>query len=78
VNSGLTGLSVWLGRAFSQNPGWLKAILIGSIVILALEAVPRAGILALMASAWVSMGAALVSRFGSRPREAPHGYTRPN
>jgi hypothetical protein len=71
VNSGLTGVSVWLGRAFSWNAGRMKAILIGTIVILLLEVVPLAGFAAFALLAWLSMGAALASRWGSRSRELP-------
>ena len=67
VNSGLTGVSVWVGRVFRYNAGWLKAIFIGTIVILVLELIPRAGFVVFALGAWLSMGAALVSRWGSGP-----------
>ncbi|HEV2488888.1 MAG TPA: hypothetical protein VGT03_03700 [Candidatus Acidoferrales bacterium] len=44
------------------------------IVILALEAIPRAGFFVLAVAAWLSMGAAIVSRFGSRPREVKRTF----
>ena len=67
LNTGLTGLSVWLGRAFRYNTGWLRAIFIGTIVILVLELIPRAGFVVFALAAWISMGAALVSRWRRQP-----------
>lgn len=67
VNSGLTGVSVWVGRAFRYNTGWLRAIFIGTIVILVLELIPRAGFVVFALAAWISMGAALVSRWRRQP-----------
>ena len=72
VNSGLAGVSVWLGRAFRYNTGWLRAIFIGTIAILALELIPRAGFVVFALAAWLSMGAALVSRW----RSGPNGVQR--
>jgi hypothetical protein len=66
VNSGLTGVSVWLGRAFSRNAGRMKAMLIATIMILLLEVIPLAGFLAFALAAWLSMGAGLASRWGGR------------
>jgi hypothetical protein len=71
VNSGLTGVSVWVGRGFSYHAGWLKAILAGTIVILVLEVIPRAGLIVFALAAWISMGAALTSRWGSQQKEVP-------
>ncbi|HKW89234.1 MAG TPA: hypothetical protein VJN21_10815 [Candidatus Acidoferrales bacterium] len=65
VNSGLTGLSVWIGRVFRYNARWMKAIFIGTIVILVLELIPRFGFIVFVLAAWLSMGAALVSRWRS-------------
>ncbi|HZU23378.1 MAG TPA: hypothetical protein VE998_11155 [Terriglobales bacterium] len=65
--TGYAGLSFLLGRKLSRSAGGLGAMMIGALIIAAIQIVPVLGWLAFCFFADLALGACIVSGFGSSP-----------
>jgi hypothetical protein len=64
---GFTGVSSWMGSSVAKSAGPLAAVMLGAILLTLIQWIPLIGVLAGIVFAFLALGSALLTGFGTHP-----------